>query len=502
MQENPNENPSSEPSAVSRRNFLRGALAAVAVVGFDVHFRSWATAADLASGRAKLAGGFPEFDGQLLTDEASLAAAADDYGHFIHRRPLAVLKPASIEDVVRVIDFARENGIQVAARGQGHSTLGQAQVEAGVVIDMTGLSTIHEVNAVNALVDGGVRWIDLLQRTIPLGLTPPTLNDYIELSIGGTLSLGGVGAHGYRQGPQVDNVLELTVVTGRGQVVTCSPTHRRQLFDAARGGLGQFGVIVRARVKLIPTLPNTRFYRADYTDLSVFLEDLLVLNGDGRFDSVQGFAASDNAGGWIYSLEATRNFAPGSPPDDAALLAGLRFLPGRLTVTDMPVFDYLNRLAPTIEFLKQIGVWSFPHPWIDLFVPTSEAESFFGGTLAATDPADLGQGPVLIYPYRGAAFTAPNLRVPEGEAFFLFGLLRTAIPPTPERSQELIAANRRLYEAARDVGGFFYPIDSVPMSPEDWRRHFGSEWPRFFAAKRAFDPDALLSPGQGIFPRG
>jgi cytokinin dehydrogenase len=297
-------------------------------------------------------------------------------------------------------------------------------------------------------------------------------------------------------------VLELTVVTGRGQVVTCSRTHRRQLFDAVRGGLGQFGVIVRARVKLIPTLPSTRFYRADYDDLGIFLEDLLVLNGDGRFDSVQGFAAPDNAGGWIYSLEATRNFAPGFPPNDAALLAGLRFLPGRLTVTDMPVFDYLNRLAPTVEFLKQIGVWSFPHPWIDVFLPTSEAESFIGSTLATTDPADLGQGPVLIYPYRGAAFTAPNLRVPEGETFFLFGLLRTAIPPTPERSQELIAANREIYEAARAVGGSFYPVDSVPMSPEDWRRHFGPEWPRFFAAKRAYDPDALLSPGQGVFPRG
>ncbi|HEY4596332.1 MAG TPA: hypothetical protein VIJ02_08025, partial [Thermoanaerobaculia bacterium] len=45
----------------------------------------------------------------------------------------------------------------------------------------------------------------------------------------------------------------------------------------------------------------------------------------------------------------------------------------------------------------------------------------------------------------------------------------------------------------------FYPIDSVPMSPEDWRRHFGPRWPQFFAAKQAFDPDALLAPGQGIF---
>ena len=488
-----------ERSEVSRRNFLRGALAAVAVAGFDVHLQSWATAADLASGRAKRADGFPHFDGQLLTDDASLSAAADDFGHAVHRRPAAVLKPGSIDDVVRLIDFTRRHGIQVAARGQGHSTLGQAQVAAGVVIDMSTLATVHEINAGDALVDAGLRWSDLLRQTLPLGLAPATLNDYIDLSVGGTLSVGGVGAQTFRQGPQVDNVLELTVVTGRGQLVTCSPTRRRQLFDAVRAGLGQFGVIVRARLRLVPALPGTRYYKATYDDLSIFLADLLRLVHDGRFDTVQGFVNALAGGGWNYTLEATKNFAPGHPPDDAALLAGLRFLPGQQTAEDLSYFDYLNRLGPTIEFLKQIGVWGFPHPWIDLLVPTSQAGSFIAGTLAVLDPADVGQGPILVYPYLGNRFTAPNFRVPSGETFFLFGLLRTAVPPTPERSAELVAANRRLFEQARAVGGFFYPIDSVPMSPEDWRRHFGDRWPQFHAAKQEFDPDALLAPGQGIF---
>ena len=112
---------------------------------------------------------------------------------------------------------------------------------------------------------------------------------------------------------------------------------------------------------------------------------------------------------------------------------------------------------------------------------------------------DLGQGPILIYPYRRDGFTTPNFRIPEGDTFFLFGLLRNAIPPTPERAAELTAANRQLFEQARAVGGYFYPVDSVPMSPDDWRQHFGSRWPQLFAAKRAFDPDALLAPGQGVF---
>ena len=120
--------------------------------------------------------------------------------------------------------------VQVAARGQGHSTQGQAQVEAGVVVDMSTLATVHEINQTDALVDGGTRWLDLLLQTISQGLTPPTLVDFLELTVGGTVSLGGIGSQAFRYGPQVDNVLELLVVTGEGELVSCSATQNVELF--------------------------------------------------------------------------------------------------------------------------------------------------------------------------------------------------------------------------------------------------------------------------------
>src|ERR1044071_1840647 len=100
--------------------------------------------------------------------------------------------------------------------------------------------SIHEINATSALVDGGTRWLDLLAQTIPQGLTPPTLVDFLELTVGGTVSLGGIGSQAFRFGPNVDNVLELQVVTGEGELVTCSASHNGELFDTARSGLGQF----------------------------------------------------------------------------------------------------------------------------------------------------------------------------------------------------------------------------------------------------------------------
>ena len=485
---------------ISRRTFLRGTLAgAVVVAGFDTCLRSWVSAAELPHHASTLAEDFPSFDGVLLLDDASRTAAADDFGHLVHRQPIAVLKPGSVNDVVKLVQFARRNDIQVAARGQAHSTQGQAQVEAGVVVDMATLATVHEINPTNALVDGGTRWLDLLTQSIPQGLTPPILVDFLELTVGGTLSLGGIGSQAFRFGPQVDNVLELQVVTGKGELVSCSPTQNTELFNAARSGLGQFGIIVRARVRLIPAPPNARLYHAFYSSLPDFLSDLEKLIDDGRFDTVQGFAVPNGAGGWLYQLETTKYFSPGSEPDDAALLSGLAFNQGTQSTQDMSYFDYLNRLAPLVEFLRQIGVWAFPHPWVNLFVPAANAQTLIGETLANLTVDDVGQGPILIYPFNREVFRAPFFRVPDSRHFFVFALLRNAVPPTPERAAELVAANRVLFERATMLDGKRYPFDSVPMTRHDWQKHYQPLWGAFVRAKRHFDPSEIMTPGQGIF---
>ena len=60
------------------------------------------------------------------------------------------------------------------------------------------------------------------------------------------------------------------------------------------------------------------------------------------------------------------------------MLAGLNYIRGTEQIEDKSYFDFLNRLADTVAFLKSIGVWSYPHPWLNLFVPGSAVESFVG----------------------------------------------------------------------------------------------------------------------------
>jgi FAD/FMN-containing dehydrogenase len=435
-------------------------------------------------------------------DAQTRQEAADDFGHIVHHTPWAVLVPGSVQDIVKMVRFARANHLKIAAArgiGESHSTQGQSQVLGGIVIDMSALSTIHEVGATSAWVDAGVRWIELLQVTVPQGKSPPVLTDYIELSVGGTLSVGGIGGQAFRWGLQVDNVLELDVVTGRGDLVRCSPYLNRALFDAVRGGLGQFGIIVRARVRLVAVPPLVRVYTAFYSNVHTFRQDQERLIEEGRFDYVEGFVVPGTTGGWSYQLEVAKYYAPGSEPNDALLLAGLSYTPGTLTTQDTTYFNFANRLAPLVELLKSLGVWYFPHPWLNMFVPQPVTDAFVQLVLAETPPSELGQGPVILYPFKSSRLTAPFVRVPPTPHVFLFALLRTAIPPTPENVAYLVAKNRLIYEQLRAVGGKRYPVDSVPMTHPDWALHFDAYWALFAYYKHLFDPDKVLTPGQHIF---
>jgi FAD/FMN-containing dehydrogenase len=290
------------------------------------------------------------------------------------------------------------------------------------------------------------------------------------------------------------------VVTGDGRLHRCSPTRESQLFNSVLGGLGQFGIIVRASVAVVPAPERVRGYQLYYTDLGAYLADQRRLAADGRFDSLQGqVARTADDSGWEFFIDAAAFHAAATPPNDAVLLAGLGFDPARTVVTGYGYLEWVNRLAPLVDFLKQIGAWGLPHPWLDVFLPSSRTQEVVSAVLAGLTTADTGQGPVLLYPFATSHTRRPFVQVPHEPVAFLFSLLRTAVPPTPEVIAGMLAQNRQVYERARDAGGKRYPIGSLQLSAADWRDHYGPGWPSFAAAKVRYDPQHVLTPGQGIF---
>ncbi|MFC4496572.1 FAD-binding protein [Streptomyces ovatisporus] len=487
----------SEPT---RRTALYGLATAAAVVGFDPAARAWAT--ERPGSRNAPFHEVPPLDGSLLTDDASRDAAAEDFGHIVHRRPAAVLRPGSVRDIVVMVRFCRSHGISVAPRGQGHTTFGQAQVEGGLVIETTPLDHIGEVSGGTVTVGAGARWSQVAKSTLRHGLTPPVFTDYLELSVGGTLSVGGLGGQTHRHGAQTDNVTELQVVTGAGELVRCSPTRHADLFDAVRAGLGQCAVVVSATVRLVPAPETVRHFQLPYAELGVYLEDQRRLITEHRFDYVEGLVFPDDTGAFrVHVLEAVAYGPPAGPePDDDALLAGLRFEQAGMTAETLDYYTFLDRLAPSVAEQKETGVWDDPHPWLNLLLPSSDVEELASDILGDLRPEDIGSsGVVLLYPLSRKVLRTPMLRMPSDPVPYLLAVLRTGPPGDPATVKRLLADNRAAYERVRGTGGKQYPVGSVPFDQSDWRDHFGPAFPALAAARHRYDPSGILTPGQGIF---
>jgi cytokinin dehydrogenase len=482
---------------ISRRGLLKGIFAATVVVGFDLTNRSWVTHASSGGSGGGDFSLLPPLDGTLSTDPASLAAAADDFGHMIHRTPVAVLRPGSVEDVVKMVRFARRHGIKIASRGKGHTAFGQSQADAGVVVDMSALNQIHSIDADRAVVDAGVVWRNLLLATTPLGLTPPVLTDYTRLTIAGTLSVGGVSGRSYQHGAQVDNVLELQVVTGEGELLTCSETTDRKLFEATLAGLGLCAIIVRATIRLIPAKERAQTLRVFYPDAPSMLADLRFLIDEERFGHIRGMSVP-TPDGFAFFIECT-SFYTSSAELPVAPLEGLHAIPGAEQFEDRTYFEYTDLVVQLIDALEAAGLGGFPHPWVDLFVPGSKIDAFASQTIAALDPSLFLPGSlILFYPFRRSRLARPMLRVPDEEIFFLFDILRT-IPPDPAIVEAVLAENRNLYDQNRDLGGKFYTISAVRMEPHDWKKHFRNVWGELASEKHRRDPDNVLGHGTDVF---
>ena len=493
-----------ERPAWSRRGWLQLA-AASAVVAFDPLTRRWigaAQARESSAGDVACWHRVPPLDGELAFDEATLAAAADDFGHIVPAFPRAVLRPGSARDVQRLIRFANREGLTLSMRGQGHSTDGQSQAEAGIVVDSRTLASIEIVpgdgaSDGRAIVGAGARWIDVLTAALEHGLTPPVLTDFIELSVGGTLSGGGIGGATQRHGLQVNNVLELELITGRGERLTCSQSRNADLFDAVRGGLGQLGIIVRATLALAPAPSMARVFQLFYTSLPQFLADQRLAARSARFDYLEGQALPQPDGSFQFMIEAAAYYTPPATPDDAALLAGFSPLPASTIIEEHTYFDWANRLAPLIAELRATGAFALPHPWFDVFLPDDGADDYLADVFANLVAEDVG-GPILLYPFPRETVRGSLVALPGTELVFLFDLLRFAAPD-PVVVERLIAENRTLFEAARALGAKRYPIGSIPFSPADWVEHFGASFRELAALKALHDPDNVLTPGQRIF---
>ncbi len=422
-------------------------------------------------------GQLPSLDGDVSHDDAARRTAADDWGHHVHRPPLVVLTPGSVTDIARMVTYANQRRLKIAMRGQGHCVYGQAQVEDGIVIDSRTLNAVdwHGTDRLDA--QPGALWGAVVATALKKSLIPPVAPDALMLSVGGTLSAGGTGETSCGSGAQVDHVLELDVVTGRGDLVTCSPSHNEELFQMVLAGLGQCGIIVRARLRLVhaPTYIVRRTSTHEHSDALV--SDLARLATTEAPPILTGEVTKDADGRWRLVL-ISASFAEQSTDDT------------------VPYWDHLDRRTASVTATKAKGT---PNPSLAMVLPERSVRPFLASVLSDSDVA-VGLWRIEVLPMITARFKQPLHILPEGALAFTLRLQRRASAENAPDHKAMLIANQTLAQRCMTSGGKIYPPFAPVLSRDDWKRHYGVQtWQRFAAAKQRFDPNNVLTPGAGVF---
>ncbi|MCP3803385.1 FAD-binding protein [Allokutzneria sp. A3M-2-11 16] len=448
----------------------------------------------------------PAFAGELIIDPGAVAEASRDFGRIVSRRPRAVLRPRTVDDVAKAVEFCHDHRIPLAPQGTGHMTHGQRLVEAGLAIDVTALDTVHGQGPDEVDVDAGVLWSDLLTVLANAGRRfAGALTGYVTISVGGTLSAGGIGPD-YKYGAQIDSVARIQIVTGRGEVKWASETEHPDLFDAALGGIGQVGVITRAVLKLAPVPTAVRSWVLPYTDSAAAFRAMREVNRRGALDELFCIIAPPGALAPTPTFlvhVGLHEYGAGSASED--LLDDLD-PQGPVQEARLDYVAHVTRYSALMDQWRAEG-WDERHkPWFDVWHNDAQIDGFVTETLGRMTAEDWslphGKGFVLLHPHRAGAFHRPRLRLPREHPdglVWLFDVLNSSpADPEPGYAENMLVRNTNWLNAARAVGGVSYPIGSQRHTPDDWRHHYGDTWSDVVRAKMLYDPARILTPGPGI----
>jgi FAD/FMN-containing dehydrogenase len=210
-------------------------------------------------------------DKGLVTDPADMAPWLTDWRQRRQGGALAVVAPASTQEVSAVVALCAAQGQPIFPVGGNTGLCFGAVPESadagkpGIVLSLRRMNRVRGVDRATgiATVDAGVVLADLHRIAAEVGRQFPLhLGSEGSAQIGGLISTNAGGTGVVRYGPMRDLVAGLEVVLSDGRVLTDLSGLRkdntgymlRQIFIGAEGTLG---IITGAALRVHPQTPNT-----------------------------------------------------------------------------------------------------------------------------------------------------------------------------------------------------------------------------------------------------
>jgi len=183
---------------------------------------------------------------------------------------VAVVGSLAHEQAVRTLQssFAERTagGVRLAKRT---SNLFRTRGSAGAGLDVSDLGHVISVDAEarTADVQGMCTYETLLDETLGHGLMPLVVPQLKTITLGGAVTGLGIESSSWRNGLPHESVLDMDVLLGTGEVISCSPTEHPDLFETFPNSYGSLGYAVRLRIALQPVAPFVALRHVRFADL-------------------------------------------------------------------------------------------------------------------------------------------------------------------------------------------------------------------------------------------
>ena len=404
----------------------------------------------------------------------------------VDRCPRVIARCASAGDVVAAVRIARELDLEIGVRCGGHSVLGLAVPDDGLMIDLTPMDAVRVDPARRRAVVQGGALLGALDRAAQRYGLATTAGNVSHTGVGGLTLGGGMGWLARQYGLACDNVISYRVVTASGRVLRASRAEHPDLYWGLRGGGGNFGVVVEFEFRLHPT--GTRALVAEHT-----------------FGPEQAVAA----------LRGWRDLAVGAPRP-ATFTASVR--DGRVTAGFVWTGDPRRGrlLAAELDALgeplaRRVAETSYLDLQSRDDTPQGHAKRRYwkGHYLRALPDAAIGalltgedDGPsVSLQAHGGAIADVPDDATAFGHRDTAFEYVAATSWINPAEDQARMAAARRHAAAIAPFASGAYVNALSDEGAEGLRRAYpGRKLARLVAVKDAYDPDNVFHLNQNIPP--
>ena len=420
------------------------------------------------------------------------------------RRPALIVRAAATADAVAVVHYARENGLDLAVRGGGHSAPGFGTCGGGVVLDLGLINNVF-VDRVKktARIGGGATWGDVDHATHAFGLA--TTGGIISTTGVGGLTLGGGMGHLTRGcGLSCDNLVSAEVVTADGRILVASEHENEDLFWALRGGSGNFGVVTSLELALhgVETIyGGPMLYEVDDAPAVMQAYDEYIQNAPDQLGAFFGwqlapplpFIPEDRHGGVFCAMVTCWSGRPEQGEQALKPFRDVAEVKAEM-VGPMP-YPALNS---AFDGLYPKGIRQY---WKADFVRDLPGEAI-AAHLEHGPRTPTASSTMHMYPINGAAARVGADETAFGHRDARYAMIIISAWPDPADDDANSQWVRNYYSAVHPYsgteGGYvnFMGVDDAARAPQN----YGRTYERLRQVKATYDPDNLFHLNQNIVP--